>query len=80
MLNEASLDQVLAWSREPGLLPRVPRGPYRGAPWTALDLESLRALAGERDPDVRFSAETEMRRRGEVVSAPPLRPPQPTLL
>lgn len=26
MLNEASLDQLIAWSAEPGLLPRVPTG------------------------------------------------------
>lgn len=30
MLNEASIDQLLAWSIEPGLLPRVPTGPDRG--------------------------------------------------
>ena len=26
MLNEASLEQLLEWSQEPGLLPRVPVG------------------------------------------------------
>ena len=78
MLNEASLAQLLAWSREPGLLPRVPRGPNRGAPWTALSLADLQALAMERDSDIRFSAETELRRRGEMEPAKVI-PAHPTL-
>ncbi|MDB5471471.1 MAG: polymerase subunit epsilon [Caulobacter sp.] len=80
MLNTASVEQLLAWSREPGLYPRVPRGPHRGAAWAALDLEALTALARERDVDVRFSAEVELRRRGEAVGRPVARPGEPTLL
>lgn len=81
MLNAASVEQLLAWSREPGLLPRVPRGPHRGAAWAVLDMESLRALARERDLDVRFSAETELRRRGEEPAGPRAAGPgTPTLL
>ncbi len=64
MLNESSLEQLIAWSREPGLLPRVPSGPARGRPWADVDVEVLHALAIERDIDVRFSAQTELRRRG----------------
>jgi exodeoxyribonuclease X len=79
MLNEASLEQLLAWSREPGLLPRVPRGPHRGAPWPALALPELQALAQERDLDIRFSAQTELRRRGLVEDAPAGKPQHPTL-
>lgn len=80
MLNAAPLEQLLAWSAEPGLYPRVPRGPERGMAWAALGLEPLRALARERDLDVRFSAETELRRRGEAVGARPGRPEAPRLL
>ncbi len=65
-LNEASLEQLLAWSREPGLLPRVPAGPDRGRPWDRVSLDALQAFAQGRDVDVRFSAETELRRRGEL--------------
>ncbi len=65
LLNAASLGQLLAWSREPGLLPRVPAGPFRGKAWTALALDDLLGLARERDPDWRFSAQSELRRRGE---------------
>jgi exodeoxyribonuclease X len=69
MLNEASVEQLLAWSAEPGLLPRVPAGPERGRHWPELDPETLRRLAHDRDEDVRFSAETELRRR-EGTSRP----------
>lgn len=65
MLAEASVEQLLAWSREPGLLPRVPAGPARGRSWADLHDDALRAFAAERDADVRFSAQVEIRRRGE---------------
>lgn len=80
MLNEASLEQLLAWSREPGLLPRVPTGPDRGKPWRRLDADALRAFAQDRDAALRFSAETELRRRGETLDPPPPEPAQRTLL
>jgi exodeoxyribonuclease X len=63
MLNETTVEQLLAWSDEPGLLPRVPAGPERGRPWADLATEQLRRFADDRDEDVRFSAETELRRR-----------------
>ncbi len=70
MLNAASLDQLLAWSREPGLLPRVPAGADRGKAWRDLGGEALQTFAKERDPDVRFSAQTELRRRGWTEPTP----------
>ncbi|PVM86184.1 DNA polymerase III subunit epsilon [Caulobacter radicis] len=80
MLSEASLEQLLAWSAEPGLLPRAPRGPERGKAWPLVGDEALRLLAQDRDPDVRFSAETELRRRGEASPAETVEPAQRTLL
>jgi exodeoxyribonuclease X len=73
MLNEASIDQLLAWSAEPGLLPRVPNGPERGKPWDSLVSERLVALSRDRDADIRFTAQTELRRRGVLVE-PDARP------
>jgi exodeoxyribonuclease X len=70
MLNEAPVEQLVAWSREPGLLPRVPAGPERGKAWRDLASDTLRTLAKERDLDVRFSADTELRRRGEAGPVP----------
>ena len=71
MLNETSADQLLAWSLEPGLLPRVPAGADRGKAFRDLGTEALALLVRDRDADVRFSAETELQRRGEAPRAPP---------
>jgi exodeoxyribonuclease X len=79
LLNAASLEDLLAWSGEPGLLPRVPAGDHRGKAWRDLSDTALQLLAKDRDRDVRFSAETELRRRGEQPDAPPPAPRQPTL-
>jgi exodeoxyribonuclease X len=68
MLNTVSVDQLLAWSGEPGLLPRVPAGSERGKAFSDLANDALLALAKERDPDVRFSAETELQRRGNDLT------------
>ena len=72
MLNEASVEQLLAWSDEPGLLPRVPAGPERGRHWEELDKDVLRRFLADRDENVRFTALSELRRRGdEPAAAPP---------
>ncbi|MET3890231.1 exodeoxyribonuclease X [Bosea sp. OAE506] len=80
MLNEAPLDQLLLWSGEPGLLPRVPSGPYRGKGWDQLPEAAVRALAADRDVDIRFSADAELRRRGDGLLREPVAPTQPSLL
>jgi exodeoxyribonuclease X len=80
LLNEASLEQLLAWSREPGLLPRVPAGPDRGKGWDRITVEALREFAQDRDVDVRFTAETELTRRGEISTRPSTSAQQGTLL
>jgi len=79
LLNTASLEDLLAWSREPGLLPRVPAGDHRGKAWGDLPEAAVRLLAADRDRDVRFSAETELGRRGEAPPAPAHPPLQQAL-
>ena len=72
MLNAVPVATLLAWSVEPGLLPRVPSGPDRGRPWTALSSQTLETLARDRDESIRFSAETERRRRtGDAIAGEP---------
>ena len=64
MLNEVGPEQLLAWSSVPGLLPRVVRpGPDRGKGWNEIGDDSLAVMLGDRDVDVRFTAETELARR-----------------
>lgn len=74
MLNEASVAQLIAWSNAPGLLPRVRFGLDRGKTWQEIDDDSLAKFLGDRDIDVRFTAETEMARRrgGGLVGRPTL--------
>ena len=73
MLNEASVEQLIAWSALPGLLPRVPAGPERGREWRELDGDTLRRFVADRDEDVRYSAGVELERRGDTIA--PERPP-----
>ena len=80
LLNAAPLAQLVAWSREPGLLPRVPAGPHRGKAWADLATDTLVAFTQERDPDVRFSADAELRLRGAAAAAAPRPAPQLRLL
>ena len=80
MLNLVSLDQLLEWSGEPGLLPRVPGGPNRGQAWSELKDAALDALTRDRDIDIRFSALTELQRRGGQPPPDGGKPAQRTLL
>lgn len=80
MLNAAPLEQLLAWSAEPGLLPRVPKGDLRGRPFAAISAEDLARLAGDRDIDIRFSATAELQRRALIEDPVAPVPAQPTLL
>jgi exodeoxyribonuclease X len=80
LLNEVSIEQCLIWTGEPGLLPRVPAGPERGKGWDRLSDEVLRAFVRDRDVDVRFSAQTELTRRGDHGQADNADPAQRTLL
>jgi hypothetical protein len=59
----ASLDELLSWSSEPGLLPRVPAGGDRGKSWDRLTIEALTTFLSDRDtecslqrPDGTFAA------------------------
>ena len=62
-LNQVGLAQLREWSSLPGLLPRVRTGPDRGKEWREISDQVLVGFLGDRDPDVRFSAETEVERR-----------------
>ncbi|KAA3507658.1 hypothetical protein DXM21_24355 [Agrobacterium rosae] len=79
MLNQTSLEDCLAWSTEPGLLPRIPAGPDRGKPWDRISLETLNAFIADRDVDVRFSAQTELFHRHQGKLTQDAEPAQGTL-
>ena len=79
-LNEAGLDQLLAWSAEPGLLPRVPYGSDRGRYWRELGDDELQRYLSDRNEDVRFSAQNEAENRGGEAPAQKDKPVQSRLL
>ncbi|MBC7800959.1 MAG: hypothetical protein H7Z10_10080, partial [Gemmatimonadaceae bacterium] len=73
LLDAAPLDQLIAWSREPALLVRVPFGPFRGRRWNELEDTALDAiLARDSDRDMRFTARHERDRRGGTGVTPPM--------
>ncbi|MDO7841429.1 3'-5' exonuclease [Sphingomonas immobilis] len=63
MLNDVGFEQLLDWSRVPGLIPRVRYGPDRGKDWREIEEEVLIGFLGDRDIDIRYTAETELARR-----------------
>jgi exodeoxyribonuclease X len=75
MLALAGLEQLLAWSAEPALLPRVPFGEHRGRRWAELDdaaLDHILRVTAGGHLDMLFSARMEQGRRaggGEKVPA-----------
>lgn len=79
-LNEAGLERLLAWSAEPGLLPRVPYGADRGRYWGELDDEALGRYTSDRNEDVRFSAQKEVENRTGAISPTGVGPVQGRLL
>ena len=57
----------------------MPAGPERGKAWGELDSEALIRWASDRDEDIRYSARTELARRGEAASPDPVAPAQANL-
>lgn len=63
----APLEQMLAWTTAPALLPRCPIGRYRNLPWAEVPADFLEWIvykAVDMRPDIVFCAETELGRRG----------------
>ncbi|MER2267561.1 exonuclease domain-containing protein [Methylobacterium oxalidis] len=65
MLREASVETLIAWTREPALLPRVTFGEHRGRRWATMSDDFLAwVLArGGFDADIRFTARHEQATR-----------------
>lgn len=57
-LDEASIDQMIAWTSEPSLLPRVTFGKYRNKSWSDLPLDYLSWIVNksDMDADTKFTA------------------------
>jgi exodeoxyribonuclease X len=70
MLAVASVEELVTWTSEPVLLPRVTFGKYRGQEWTDLPLDYLTWVAekSELSDDVKFTADFHRRQRSVHTS------------
>ncbi len=61
----ASAEEIARWTDEPRRMPVVPLGKYRDKPWADADTGYLQWMAAEdgMDPDIRFHADKELKRR-----------------
>src|SRR5690606_9231669 len=72
LLKEASVVHLLAWTREPRPLERIPFGKHRGRAWAEAPDDYLRWMVGQgdMDADVVAAARQELdRRAGEATQA-----------
>ncbi len=69
MLPLASLEDMIAWSAEPKLLPTVPFGKHRGVRWTEAPLDYLQWMGRQTDMDADaiWNAQRELRRRQAAI-------------
>ena len=66
LLKHASAEDMIAWTKEPALLPRCPIGQYRDLPWPDVPRDFLDWIlyrAREMREDIKFCARKEIERR-----------------
>jgi exodeoxyribonuclease X len=71
LLAEADVDQLIAWTREPRRLDRIPFGKHRGKPWAEPPDDYLRWMLAQSDmdPSVVAAARQELERRTQAAPA-----------
>jgi exodeoxyribonuclease X len=64
-LNQATIEQMIAWSKEPPLLPRLTFGKHRGEEWNVVPADYLVWIVekSELDDDAKWNAKRELQRR-----------------
>jgi exodeoxyribonuclease X len=65
MLHTTPIETLIAWSREPAMLPRITFGKHSGSKWSEIPEDYLRWMTNQRDmdPDSVFCAQTEIAKR-----------------
>jgi exodeoxyribonuclease X len=72
LLEAATVEELIAWTGEPVLLPRVTFGRYRGSNWDEVPADYLAWVAGQSElgEDIKFTARHHRRLRlGQVTAA-----------
>jgi len=67
LLKETSIEQMIAWTKEPRLMPTVPFGKHRGIAWSEAPLDYLQWMArqNDMDADAIWNAQQELERRSQ---------------
>ena len=70
LLKEATVEQMIQWTREPRRLDKIPFGKHRGSRWTEAPADYLRWMAGQSDmdADVVAAARQELERRAMAAT------------
>lgn len=65
LLTRASAREMVAWTREPRLLPTCPIGKFRGKPWAEVEAGFLNWMLGQptMEADLKWNARRELDRR-----------------
>jgi exodeoxyribonuclease X len=65
LLHHVPIEQMIAWTAEPKLLPNIPFGKHRGLVWSAAPLDYLQWMVrqSDMDPDAIWNAKQELGRR-----------------
>lgn len=74
LLDHATIEQMIAWTKEPRLLPTCPIGAeWRGKPWSAVDAGFLRWMLNNAtmEADLKWNAQRELDRRASRYAMAP---------
>lgn len=65
LMEHATLEQMIAWSKEPAMLPRIPFGMHYGKAWADVPADYLQWILKQKDmrEDVVFCTKKELERR-----------------
>lgn len=68
LLQHATVEQMVAWTEEPKMLPKVNFGKHRGSAWPEVPADYLKWMVGQpdMDPDVVWCARKELERRNQA--------------
>lgn len=70
LLARASIDDLIAWSSEPRVMPTIPFGKHKGAKWADAPRDYLEwVLRSDLDADTKWNAQRELTRRKMGVPA-----------
>ena len=67
LLKETSIEQMIAWTKEPRLMPTIPFGKHRGIAWSEAPLDYLQWMTrqNDMDADAIWNAQQELERRSQ---------------